>query len=179
MDGNRAALFAASDGKDGRIYFGTHGGNFWGLAQLGTKDGYPGSEWMAFDPWYDVKTRQAGDMGPIDNWESVGRSLGIDDRGYVYGTFGKGRIFRYDPRANRTREFGLRLPIREKGISLGRDYDKSEIGWRARLRSSQQGFPSAPAALWPLEPVKPRSSGQTELRSRQKVIGDIYAKDSL
>ena len=167
------------EGKDGRICFGTHGGNFWGLARLGTKDGYPGSQWMAFEPttgttenfglaianegmvtgaydpllhriygmswpsahflWYDVKIRQTGDMGRINNWESVCRSLGIDDRGDVHGSFGNGQIFRYDPRANRIRALGLRLPIREKGISLGRDYDKSETGWRALAWDNETG----------------------------------------
>jgi hypothetical protein len=56
--------------------------------------------------------------------------LGIDDAGNVYGSFGKGQIFRYDPRTDAITELDVRLPIREKGISLGRDYNKSETHWR-------------------------------------------------
>jgi hypothetical protein len=158
------------EGKDGRIYFGTHGGLWWNYARFGTKEGYPGQHWMAFDPksghvedfgvgvryegintgaydplfnriygltqprghfvYYDVATRKAVDKGRIDNWESIGRTLGIDDQGNVYGSFGSGQIFRYDPRTDAIRELEVRVPIRQKGISLGRDYEKSESAWR-------------------------------------------------
>jgi outer membrane protein assembly factor BamB len=158
------------EGKDGRIYFGTHAGLWWEYARFATKQGYPGAHWMAYDPktrkvedfglgvpnegvntgaydpqfnriyglthprghfvYYDVATRRAVDKGRINNWESICRTLGIDDHGYVYGTFGEGRVFRYDPRSDEIRELNVRIPIRPKGISLGRDYYKSETGWR-------------------------------------------------
>jgi hypothetical protein len=158
------------EGKDGRIYFGTHAGLWWEYARFATKQGYPGAHWMAYDPktgkvedfglgvpnegvntgaydpqfnriyglthprghfvYYDVATRRAVDKGRINNWESICRTLGVDDRGYVYGTFGEGRVFRYDPRSDEIRELNVRIPIRPKGISLGRDYYKSETGWR-------------------------------------------------
>jgi hypothetical protein len=158
------------EGKDGRIYWGTHAGNWWDFARYGTKEGYPGAHWMAFDPksrrvedfgigtpyegintgaydplfnriyglthprahfvYYDVATRRTGDLGRIDNWESICRTLGIDDQGNVYGSYGEGRIFKYDPRKDAITELSARVPIREKGISLGRDYLKSETAWR-------------------------------------------------
>jgi len=158
------------EGKDGRIYFGTHAGYWWDYARFATKEGYPGAHWMAFDPktgkvedfglgtpnegintgaydakfnriyglthprahfvYYDVATRLTVDKGRIDNWESICRTLGIDDQGNVYGSFGEGQIFRYDPRVDAIRELKMRLPIRPKGISLGRDYNKSETAWR-------------------------------------------------
>jgi hypothetical protein len=158
------------EGKDGRIYFGTHGGYWWNYSRFATKEGYPGAHWMAYDPktnhvedfglgvpnegvntgaydplfnriygltnprghfvYYDVKTRKAVDKGRINNWESVCRTLGIDDEGNVYGSFGVGQIFKYDPRKDEIEELAVRLPIREKGISLGRDYNKSETAWR-------------------------------------------------
>jgi len=158
------------EGKDGRIYFGTHAGLWWDYARFATKAGYPGEHWMAFDPktgrvqdfgigvpnegintgaydpqfnriyglthprahfvYYDVAAGKTVDLGRIDNWESIGRTLGIDDRGNVYGSFGQGQIFKYDPRTDRITELSVRLPIREKGISLGRDYSKSETAWR-------------------------------------------------
>ncbi|HWR54456.1 MAG TPA: hypothetical protein VN428_25335 [Bryobacteraceae bacterium] len=158
------------EGKDGRIYFGTHGGYWWNYSRFATKEGYPGAHWMAYDPktnhvedfglgvpnegvntgaydplfnriygltnprghfvYYDVKTRKAVDKGRINNWESVCRTLGIDDQGNVFGSFGAGQIFKYDPRKDEIEELDVRLPIRQKGISLGRDYNKSETAWR-------------------------------------------------
>lgn len=158
------------EGKDGRIYFGTHGGYWWQYSRFATKEGYPGAHWMAFDPktgrvedfglgvpnqgintgaydplfhriyglthprgefvYYDVATRRAVNLGRINNFESVCRTLGIDDQGFVYGSFGAGRVFKYDPRTDAITELECRIPIREKGISLGRDYDKSETAWR-------------------------------------------------
>src|SRR5215467_10557797 len=158
------------EGKDGRIYFGTHGGYWWDYARFATKKGYPGAHWMAFDPkanrvddfglgvpnegvntgaydpvfnriyglthprghfvYYDVQSRRAVDKGRINNWESICRTLGIDDEGHIYGSFGMGRIFKYDPRTDSVVELSVRIPIREKGISLGRDYLKSETAWR-------------------------------------------------
>jgi hypothetical protein len=80
--------------------------------------------------YYDVKTGRSVDKGRIDNWESICRTLGIDDDGNVYGSFGAGQIFKYDPRTDEIQELSVRVPIREKGISLGRDYFKSETAWR-------------------------------------------------
>ena len=165
------------EGKDGRIYFGTHAGLWWNYARFATKEGYPGAHWMAFDPktdrvedfglgvpnegintgaydplfnriyglthprghfvYYDVATRRPVDKGRVNNFESICRTLGIDDRGNVYGTFGRGQIFRYDPRTDRITELPVHIPIREKGISLGRDYNKSETGWRTVVWDSQ------------------------------------------
>lgn len=158
------------EGKDGRIYYGTHGGIWWNYSRFATKEGYPGAHWAAYDPktnrvedfglgvpnegvntgaydplynriyglthprahfvYYDVKTGKAVDLGRINNWESICRTLGIDDQGNVYGSFGIGQIFKYDPKTDEIEELPVRLPIREKGISLGRDYHKSETAWR-------------------------------------------------
>lgn len=158
------------EGKDGRIYYGTHAGWWWNYARFGAKEGYPGAHWMAFDPktnrvedfglgvpnegintgaydpvfnriyglthprahfvYYDVKSRKSVDKGRINNWESICRTLGVDDEGNVYGSFGLGEIFKYDPRTDSITELDVKLPVREKGISLGRDYHKSETAWR-------------------------------------------------
>ncbi|MDP2998758.1 MAG: hypothetical protein Q8N47_14830 [Bryobacterales bacterium] len=80
--------------------------------------------------YYDVATRKAVNKGRINNWESICRTLGIDDEGKVYGTFGEGQIFQYDPRTDLIADLAARVPIRPKGISLGRDYNKSETAWR-------------------------------------------------
>jgi hypothetical protein len=158
------------EGKDGRIFFGTHGGNWFDDSRVATKEGYPGAHWLAYDPkaahvedfglgvpyqgintgaydplfnriyglthprgefvYYDVATRKAVNKGRFNNHESVCRTLGIDDQGNVYGSDGLGHLWQYDPRTDAIRELSVRVPIREKGISLGRDYDKSETAWR-------------------------------------------------
>lgn len=165
------------EGKDGRIYFGTHAGLWWDYARFATNEGYPGAHWMAFDPksgrvedfgigtpnegintgaydpkfnriyglthprahfvYYDVREKRTADLGRIDNWESICRTLGIDDEGNVYGSFGEGQVFKYDPRTDAITELSIRLPIREKGISLGRDYLKSETAWRTVVWDSK------------------------------------------
>ncbi len=165
------------EGKDGRIYFGTHAGYWWNYSRFATKEGYPGAHWMAFDPktgrvedfglgvrnegintgaydplfnriyglthprghfvYYDVATRQSIDKGRINNFESICRTLGIDDEGNVYGSFGRGQLFRYSPRTDEIEELRVQLPIRTKGISLGRDYLKSETAWRTVVWDGQ------------------------------------------
>jgi hypothetical protein len=165
------------EGKDGRIYFGTHAGLWWNYARFATKEGYPGAHWMAFDPqsghvedfgvgpryegintgaydpqfnriyglthprahfvYFDVATRRTADLGRIDNWESICRTLGIDAHGNVYGSFGQGQIFKYNPRTDTISELSVRVPIRPKGVSLGRDYLKSETAWRTLVWDAQ------------------------------------------
>jgi hypothetical protein len=61
----------------------------------------------------------------------------VDDRGNVFGSFGRGQLFRYDPRTDEIRELSVRLPIRQKGVSLGRDYNKSETAWRVAIWDPQ------------------------------------------
>jgi hypothetical protein len=158
------------EAKDGRIYFGTHGGLWWNFARYALIEGYPGGHWLVYDPrsgeaedlgigarfegiitadydplynrmygltyprahfvYYDIATGHTHDMGRVDNWDSLCRTLGIDDQGNVYGSFGKGQIYKYDPRTNMLTNLPLFIPIRQKGISLGRDYNKSETAWR-------------------------------------------------
>ncbi len=158
------------EGPDERIYFATHAGWWFNYARMGSKEGYPGAHWMAFDPrtgkvedfgigpryegintgaydpkfnriyglthprghfvYYDVAARRTVDKGRVNNWESICRTLGVDDEGNVYGNFGAGQIYKYDPRSDEITELPLPIPTRQKGISLGRDYDKSETHWR-------------------------------------------------
>jgi len=165
------------EGRDGRIYFGTHAGWWFDYARVGTREGYPGAHWMAYDPktgavqdfgigppfegintgaydpkfnriyglthprghfvYYDVATGKSVDKGRMNNFESVCRTLGIDDEGNVYGNMGAGQIYKYDPRTDEITELPLQIPVRQKGISLGRDYNKSETHWRTVIWDSE------------------------------------------
>jgi hypothetical protein len=165
------------EGKDGRIYFATHGGWWFNYARFATEQGYPGAHFMAYDPktgqvqdfgvgprfqgintgaydprfnriyglthpegnfvYYDVATATMVDKGRVNNFDSICRTLGIDDQGNVYGSFGMGRLYKYDPRTDSIRELSVTLPIRQKGISLGRDYNKGETAWRVVVWDQQ------------------------------------------
>jgi len=108
--------------------------------------------------YYDVEKRAARDLGRFDNWESLCRTLGIDDEGNVYGSFGHGQVFKYDPRTDSVRELSSRLPVRQKGISLGRDYTKSETAWRAVVWDKQTrefyGLEESASTLFSFDPYK-------------------------
>jgi len=62
----------------------------------------------------------------------------VDDRGNVYGSFGRGQIYKYDPRTDQIVELPLHIPMRPKGVSLGRDYFKSETEWRTVVWDSRE-----------------------------------------
>ena len=82
--------------------------------------------------YYDVATDAKVDKGRINNWDFIRRTLGFDGDGNVYGSYGRGQIFKYDPRTDSITELSAKLHIRQKDILLGRDYDKSETAWRTR-----------------------------------------------
>jgi hypothetical protein len=73
------------EGKDGRIYFATHAGNWFEKSRVATKEGYPGSYWLAYDP----KT------GHVENF-----GLGVPNQGVNTGN--------YDPLFNRI--YGMTHP---------------------------------------------------------------------
>ena len=81
--------------------------------------------------YYDFSKHIEKDLGRFNNWDSLCRTVVVDDRGRAYGSFGRGQIYRYDPETDSIKELSVRLPVRKKGISLGRDYNKSETAWRA------------------------------------------------
>jgi len=213
------------EGKDGRVYFGTHAGFWWNYARFATKEGYPGAHWMAFDPktgrvedfglgarnegintgaydplfnriyglthprghfvYFDVATRRSIDKGRVNNFESICRTLGIDDEGNVYGSFGQGEVFRYNPRTDDIEELPVRLPIRAKGISLGRDYLKSETAWRTVVwdRQTRQfyGVEESATILFSFNPLtnEVRRLGQLSIPSLDESRDIPYATLSL
>jgi len=87
--------------------------------------------------YYDIAAHSEKNLGRVNNWDSLCRTLVVDNRGDVYGSFGRGQIFKYDPRTDSLRELSVRLPIRQKGTSLGRDYNKVETAWRVAVWDEQ------------------------------------------
>jgi hypothetical protein len=216
------------EGKDGRIYFATHGGWWFDYARFASPEGYPGAHYMAYDPrlgkvqdfgigpryegmntgaydpkfnriyglthprghfvYYDVATGAKVDKGRMNNWDSICRTLGVDDEGNVYGSFGAGRIYRYSPLTDKITELEERIPIREKGISLGRDYDKSETAWRVVIWDDATkrfyGVDESESALFSFDPTAPPESavkrlGQMAIPSMARERDVPYATLSL
>jgi hypothetical protein len=123
--------------------------------------------------YYDVGSRRAVNKGRINNWESLCRALGVDDQGNVYGSFGRGEVFRYDPRTDKIRELRVRLPVRPKGVSLGRDYNKSETAWRAVVwDSATRKFYGLEESASTLFSFDPHAGGDGEIRR----LGQLCAK---
>ncbi len=117
--------------------------------------------------YYDVAARRTVDKGRIDNWESICRTLGIDDEGNVYSSFGAGGILKYDPRTDALSELSVHVPIHPKGVSLGRDYLKSETAWRTvvwdRATRRFYGVDESATLLFSFDPKAGRDGEVREL----------------
>ena len=59
----------------------------------------------------DLKTRVTTDLGRVDDWD-ICRTIFADDEGNVYGSYPIGRVWKYDPKKDRTFDLrGTRLPL--------------------------------------------------------------------
>jgi hypothetical protein len=109
--------------------------------------------------YYDVASGAKVDKGRVNNWDSICRTLGIDEDGNVYGSFGQGHVYKYSPATDAITELTEQLPIRQKGISLGRDYGKSESAWRVVLWDHETkmfyGLDESETALFSFNPTAP------------------------
>jgi sugar lactone lactonase YvrE len=81
--------------------------------------------------YYDVKTGRTTDMGRVQNWDAIGRTLAVDDKGRIYGPWGKGRPWRYDPETNKIENLFVQLPQRELGFPVHRAHWETEQTWTA------------------------------------------------
>ena len=187
------ARFATPEGYPGSHYmaFDPKTGN---VQDFGIGPRFEGMNTGAYDPkfnriyglthprghfvYYDVATGAKVDKGRMNNWDSICRTLGIDDEGNVYGSFGAGRIYQYDPRTDAIRELDAKLPIREKGISLGRDYDKSETAWRVVIWDSETrkfyGVEESASTLFSFDPAAP--SGEQVKALGSMAIPELAAR---
>src|ERR1035437_6393541 len=130
--------------------------------------------------YYDVATGAKVDKVRINNWDSICRTLGIDDDGNVYGSYGSGRIFKYDPRTDDISELSAQLPIRQKGISLGRDYGKSETAWRVVVWDQQTkkfyGVEESASTLFSFDPAAPPDS-QVQRLGQMSIPAQATSRD--
>ena len=84
---------------------------------------------------YDIKTQKTTDMGQVQNWDAISRTLAVDDLGRVYGCWGRGKIWRYDPEKNAIENLQVQLPQRELGVPTRRAYWETEQTFTAVAHS--------------------------------------------
>ncbi len=85
--------------------------------------------------YYDIKTGKTTDMGQVQNWDSIGRTLAVDDLGRVYGCWGRGRLWRYDPEKDEIENLFIQLPQREVGVPVYRAFWETEQTFTAVAHS--------------------------------------------
>jgi hypothetical protein len=88
--------------------------------------------------YFDLKTGKTTDMGQVQNWDAVGRTLALDDLGRVYGCWGRGKLYRYDPEKDALENLQVQLPQREVGVPIHRAYWETEQTFTALAGSSDQ-----------------------------------------
>jgi hypothetical protein len=84
---------------------------------------------------YDIKTQKTTDMGKVQNWDAISRTLAVDDLGRVYGCWGQGKIWQYDPAKNDIKNLHIQLPQRPLGIPIYRAYWETEQTFTAVAHS--------------------------------------------
>jgi sugar lactone lactonase YvrE len=84
---------------------------------------------------YDVATGKTTDMGQVQNWDALSRTLAVDDLGRVYGCWGHGKIYRYDPEREVLENLQVELPQRERGVPIHRAYWETEQTFTAVAHS--------------------------------------------
>jgi hypothetical protein len=90
---------------------------------------------MAHFILYDIKSGNTRDMGRVQNWDAIGRTLAVDDKGRIYGPREQGRLWRYDPQTDRIENLMIQLPQREVGVPVHRAHWETEQTWTAVAHS--------------------------------------------
>jgi hypothetical protein len=74
-------------------------------------------------------------MGQVQNWDAISRTLAVDDLGRVYGVWGQGRLWRYDPEKDEIENLQVQLPQRDVGVPIFRAYWETEQTFTAVVHS--------------------------------------------
>lgn len=85
--------------------------------------------------YYDIQTGKTTDMGRVQNWDSITRTLAVDDQGCVYGAWGDGRLYRYDPDTDKIKNLLVKLPQRDPGLPVHRAFWETEKTFTAVVHS--------------------------------------------
>jgi len=85
---------------------------------------------------YDIRSGTTTDKGQVQNWDSVSRTLAVDDLGRVFGCWGRGKLYRYDPVRDEIENLQIQLPQRETGVPIYRAYWETEQTFTAVAHSA-------------------------------------------
>ena len=82
--------------------------------------------------YLDLKTMVTTDLGRVDDWD-ICRTIFADDEGNIYGSFPIGRVWKYDPKLDRTFDLrGTRLPLDPKATprTMSNPMIDRKVYWR-------------------------------------------------
>ena len=117
--------------------------------------------------YYEIATGVTRDMGVVQNWASVSRVMVLDDRGRAYGFYNDGRIWRYDPDADRVYNLGAQMPIRTPGVPIFRSFYETEHGMMGVARGKDgrkwYGLETESSYLFEYDPYEGGEEGRTTL----------------
>ena len=88
--------------------------------------------------YYDIDSGKTHDLGQVQNWDAIGRTLAVDDRGRVFGPWGRGRLWRYDPETDEVEHLLIQLPQRDVGVPIHRAYWETEQTFTAVAHSDDR-----------------------------------------
>ncbi len=79
---------------------------------------------------YSIDKDWTEDLGRVDNWD-ICRTIFTDDLGNVYGSYPPGRIWKYDPRADRLLDLEhIQLPIINQSRTMANPMLDRKAQWR-------------------------------------------------
>jgi sugar lactone lactonase YvrE len=91
------------EGRDGKIYFGTHLSAFYGFGKFTSPEAYPGGHWMVYDPESDTVT----DLGLALKRNGLITMTMDPERERLYAlTYPQGHFVSYDIPSGRTTDMG-------------------------------------------------------------------------
>lgn len=112
---------------------------------------------------YDIRRGRTRDLGRISNWDSIVRTLVIDDAGRVYGSVAPNHVFRYDPQKDLVELLPAVLPHGEDIPAASWGSSTGTAIWRAALyhegRHKIYGIQAGSVELFELDPA----SGEARL----------------
>jgi len=124
---------------------------------------------------YDIQTQKTTDMGQVQNWDAISRTLAVDDLGRIYGCWGPGKLWCYDPDKKVIKNLQIQLPQRELGIPTHRAYWETEQTFTAVAHSPDKKliyFLETGSSY--LVAYDPHKSPEGEMRLLDQICTDRY-----
>ena len=106
---------------------------------------------------YDIQKGRTRDLGRIANWDSIVRSIVVDDAGRVYGAVAPNHVFRYDPQKDLVELLPAVLPHNKDVRPAQYGSSTGTTIWRASFydegRHKIYGIQAGSGEMFELDPV--------------------------